>query len=291
MDLLQLHYFLELSRTEHVTQTAENLHISQPALSSTIRKLEKELGISLFERTGRNIRLTEYGKVYQDYVREALFSLEQGQKALQRIQDSTYNTIRLGVLSPYVWSDMFAAFKKAYPQVTINRYSMEGDEYIEALQRGEIDMYIGGINGTRSKRLSYETLYTDNMVLLVNRSNPLSSSIQADLRDCGDQKFINLARETSLQKFITTLYEEAGISPQIVMEVDYTLRDEMVAKNYGVSVTTQIAAMQAPFTEVCCIPLSFPTFKRELGMVWVSNMPFSPAIEDFHRFALSYYRG
>ncbi len=290
MELLQLRYFLELAKTEHMTLTAANLHISQPALSSTIKKLEEELGVPLFERKGRNIRLSRYGQAYREYVQEAFFSLETGGKALARMRNATDNTFRLGILSPYVWSDLFEAFHREYPEVIINRYSMEGSEYINALLSGRIDLYIGGINNAYHKKLTYETLYTDAMVLLVSNENPLSRYREVDLRTCENENFLNLDRDTNLQQFISTFYQAAGFTPRVVMEVDYTLRDEMVDHNYGVSITTERSARKTPAENVTYLPITYPPFRRRLGLVWSSAALFTPAMEKFRQFALEYYQ-
>lgn len=290
MELLQLRYFLELAKTEHMTLTSANLHISQPALSSTIKKLEQELGVPLFERRGRNICLSRYGKVYKEYVQDVFFNLETGQKAVLRMKDSADNTFRLGILSPYVWSDLFAAFHEAFPKVIISRYSMEGNEYLDALLSGRIDMYIGGINNAYHRKLEYETLYTDNMVLLVNNSNPLSRYREVDLRACENENFLNLDRDTNLQQFISTFYQAAGFNPHVVMEVDYTLRDEMVAQNYGVSITTETSARKTSAQNVSYLHITYPPFRRKLGLVWSGNTLFTPSMEQFRTFAREYYR-
>ena len=86
MELLQLQYFLLLANQQHVTRTAELLHISQPALSLTIKKLEAELGVPLFIRRGRNIVLSPYGEAFKQHVEDAFFSLENGKRALARMQ-------------------------------------------------------------------------------------------------------------------------------------------------------------------------------------------------------------
>jgi len=290
VELLQLRYFLELAKTEHMTLTSANLHISQPALSSTIKKLEQELGVPLFERRGRNICLSRYGKVYKEYVQDVFFNLETGQKAVLRMKDSADNTFRLGILSPYVWSDLFAAFHEAFPKVIISRYSMEGNEYLDALLSGRIDMYIGGINNAYHRKLEYETLYTDNMVLLVNNSNPLSRYREVDLRACENENFLNLDRDTNLQQFISTFYQAAGFNPHVVMEVDYTLRDEMVAQNYGVSITTETSARKTSAQNVSYLHITYPPFRRKLGLVWSGNTLFTPSMEQFRTFAREYYR-
>ena len=87
MELLQLKYFLILCESQHVSKTAEKLNISQPSLSSTIKKLEKELGVPLFVRKGRNLELSPYGQVYREYAREVFLALENGRRRINLIRD------------------------------------------------------------------------------------------------------------------------------------------------------------------------------------------------------------
>lgn len=82
MELLQLRYFLELAKSKHLTKTAEKLMISPPSLSSTIHKLEDELGVKLFDRKAQRIYLNENGKIYYKYVENALNLLEEGKEAI-----------------------------------------------------------------------------------------------------------------------------------------------------------------------------------------------------------------
>ena len=90
MELLQLQYFLLLAKEQHVTRTAELLHISQPSLSATIKKLEAELGAPLFIRKGRNIVLSPYGEAFKQYAEEAFLLLEKcKRKALSWINGTS----------------------------------------------------------------------------------------------------------------------------------------------------------------------------------------------------------
>ena len=289
MELLQLKYFLALAESEHVSRTAEELHISQPSLSATIKKLEDELGVPLFQRSGRNIALSDYGRAFRTYAEQAMMNLEIGKNTLVQMRNTSENTLTLGVLSPYVWSDFLEAFRDKHPEIMINSYSMEGDQYIDALISGRIDMYIGGINDRSRMDLRYETLYTDPMVLLVNTGNPLSEISEVDLRSCKDEKFINLDRNTNLQQFISTLYDAAGFTPRTVMEVDYTIRDEMVSMNYGISITTSHSAQKTKFENVKPVNITYPPFRRELGLVWKKDLIFRRTIRLFHDFAAEYY--
>ena len=168
---------------------------------------------------------------------------------------------------------------------------MEGSQYVDALLSAKVDMYLGGINDAPHRKLSYLTLYTDAMVVQVNNKNPLSQFTEIDLRKCENEDFINLDRDTNLQQFISTIYRTAGFTPHVVMEVDYTLRDAMVAQNYGVSITTLTSAKMNTSKDVSYLNITYPPLHRKLGLVWNSNALFSPAMDTFREFALAYYQG
>ena len=292
MELLQLQYFLLLANQQHVTRTAEILHISQPALSLTIKKLEAEVGVPLFTRKGRNIALSPYGEAFKQYVEDAFFSLENGKRVLSRMQNTDSRTLNLGLLSPYVWNELLMLFNDLYPSLNINRRSIEDHRFWDSILAGDIDFYLGGLNQLEemdTSRLDHITLYEDNMVLLVHRDHPFASRESIDLRECRDESFINLAAETNLQQFINRMFHRAGFVPKVVMTCDYTLRDQMAADGHGVSITTELAALKSDVKGVVHIPLSFPAEKRKLGLVWRKNRVFSDPMEKFYDAALRFY--
>ena len=292
MELLQLQYFLLLANQQHVTRTAELLHISQPALSLTIKKLESELGVPLFVRKGRNIALSPYGETFKQYVEEAFLSLENGKQMIARLKHEDGGTLNLGLLSPYVWNELLMLFNDLYPDTTINRCSIEDHRFWDNILDGEIDFYLGGLNQLEQldiSRLQYATLYEDNMVLLVHKNHPFAGRKSIDLRECRNEKFINLSAQTNLQQFINQMFRHAGFSPNVVMTCDYTLRDQMAADGHGVSITTQLAAQKNNLPGVVHIPISFPAEKRKLGLVWRKNRVFSAPMEQFYDVAIRFY--
>ena len=292
MELLQLKYFLQLAKTQHVSKTADMLNISQPSLSSTIKKLEAELGVPLFVRQGRNIELSEYGKIYRDYIEEALWAMENGKRAIDTMRQISDSSVNLGVLSPYVWTEIFNAFAAKYPDIRLNRYSVEGYRYLRDILDGKIDLYLGSLNGIEdldNRKIQYQTLYEDDMVLLVSNSHPLAKFDSIDLSQCSGEDFINLDEETSLQKFISALYREAGFKPKVKMVCDYTLRDRMVSENHGIMITTKLSAMQCDYSNVKYLTITNPAEKRKLGLVWRKNLVFSSAMQKFFDFAVEFY--
>ena len=292
MDLLQLRYFLKLASIQHVSKTAELLRISQPSLSATIRKLETELGVPLFIRQGRRITLSPYGEAYKAYVEEAFLALENGRHTIDTMRQTVEGTLNLGLLSPYVWTEVFQEFAQKHPHIQMNRFSAEGYQFIDRLLDGTIDLYLGGLNGLAEMpdaKVQYHTLYEDDMVLLVPETHPLARETSIDLRLCRDEGFINLEAGTNLQQFINTLFRQAGVEPRVLMVCDYTLRDQMVAEGHGISVTTRLAAQKAEAKHVAYIPIRYPAHKRLLGLVWRKNQVFSPAMQYFFDAAMEFY--
>ena len=100
MELHQLNCFLEVAKLEHITQAAEQLHITQPALSKVIARLEEDLGVKLFDREGKNIRLNEYGTVVMNYARRVFNSLGDMQAELEEMSAGAAGMLRIGSSFP-----------------------------------------------------------------------------------------------------------------------------------------------------------------------------------------------
>ena len=293
MELLQLQYFLQLANTQHVSRAAEKLHISQPSLSATIKKLENELGAPLFIRKGRNIQISPYGEVFKQHVEQAFLALGNGRQAIEQLKGADDGRLNLGILSPYIWNELFDSFFAAHPEVQISRYSIEDDQFYDSILAGKIDIYLGGVNNNdalSSGRLDHVTLYEDDMVLLVPNSHPFAGRETISLRECANEHFINLDESASLQQFANGMFAKANIKPKVVMVCDYTLRDRMVEENHGVSITTRLSAKKTDAKNVTYITITDPTEKRKLGLVWRRGRTFSPSMQKFCDAAREFYK-
>lgn len=293
MEFLQLSYFLELAKHQHVSHTADLLNISQPALSATINKLEKDLGVELFLRKGRNIILSPYGEVFKEYVEDAFSLLENGKQIIKEMKSSDNLTLNLGILSPYIWNEITDKFCSVYPDIRLNIHSAEENNYLGNITSGKIDFYLGGINQIEKNfmtKIDYITLYEDDMAVLINKSHPFASRKEITLSECRNENFISLNPDTSLQKFIDILWEKAGITPKTIMTCDYTLRDLMVSKNYGVCITTMRSAKKCNLEEVTYLKIKNPAEKRKLGLVWKRNVKeFSSPMKKFYDMVTDFY--
>jgi DNA-binding transcriptional LysR family regulator len=119
MELYQLRYFLAVARFGSFTRAAEHEHVAQPSLSQQVRKLEDELGVRLFDRVGRRIRLTDFGAHFQERARRALEEVEGARQEVAHLMGLRQGTVWVGVIptiAPYLLPQTLSAFAKAYPK-------------------------------------------------------------------------------------------------------------------------------------------------------------------------------
>ena len=119
MELQQLKYFKKVAETEKISAAAESLFISAPALSASVARLEKELGMALFDRSGNSIRLNRQGRILLHYVNQVFASLESARVELRQSMMQQSRHVAVAAMSSNTWIDLIAAFSQEYPQFTL----------------------------------------------------------------------------------------------------------------------------------------------------------------------------
>lgn len=288
MELLQLRYFLALSKEEHMSRTAEKLFISQPSLSLTIKKLEDELGVRLFDRTGRSIKLNTYGRAFLSHVEDVFSSLERGTNELKKMQGHYENQVLIGIQTPYVWQDLTRDFLHQNPDVTLGQRSIEGNGFITQLIQEEIDFYLGslGDGGETEKEalLSSVEFARGDVYIIVNSKSPLARRDSIMLNEVRDEYIVARNSSDNFQKFTDALCRDAGFIPRIALECDYTLREKMVAQGYGISFSTEYAIRWLETEGVCAVRIADPGVTRIYQLIWKKKRPFTPTMKKFYDF-------
>ena len=221
MEIRQLIYFKKVAEVEHITKAAESMYISQPTLSLAIRRLENELGVSLFERKGRNVRLNEYGKIFYDEVKPAIDHLEAATKKLAELQSSNDNKVTIIAPSLYVYPGMMEKIYEMYPNIHISRINSNDvshvDEIAFMLMNHEIDMCItmAPISGNGIERIP---LRPEPMMVLVSEDHPLASRDSVSLEELTGEKFVADMKGTPVRASMDAMCEMIGFKPDIAYE-------------------------------------------------------------------------
>ncbi|AMC94253.1 hypothetical protein AOC36_09740 [Erysipelothrix larvae] len=237
MNYSQLQYFLTLSETLHFTHAAQLLYISQPSLSVAISNLEEELGVPLFERSGRHVVLTEYGKVFGAYVSKSMHELQQGIQHLNIMKEKMSETLRIGFLyslSSQFIPEIVAGYKKGAPKIHFDLFESDTAtaectiELLDGLKHGRFDLVFINRILRDDKDLKFIKVFEQNYVAVVCETSLLSQNQSIDLNDTIGIPLIQYKRKFGTKAEINSLFESIGCP----FEVGAELEDESSIINY-----------------------------------------------------------
>lgn len=223
MDILQLEYFLKVAATQHVSQAAEELNISQPALSSNIRKLEAELGVELFDRHGRRLELNSYGKYLSTEIAPILESLTDAFEEVRAMRFAERSRIVIDAEPIYTFYDLPAIMNEVLctcggASVKNVRYPIQ--ETFRKIIDNEIDFAVMGIERD-DEEIEKTFLSRDELVMLVHKSHPLAGCTYARLSQFSSDRFAAKSKDgLQASYFLASEYccRQAGFSPRIVFQ-------------------------------------------------------------------------
>jgi LysR family cyn operon transcriptional activator len=221
--LRHIRYLLAVAEHRNFTRAADSLHISQPALSQQIRQLENDLGGELFDRSGRAVRLTDFGSAYIEYARRALLDLEAGQRALHDVRDLSRGQLRLAftpTFTEYLVAPVIDQFHSAYPRIAIEMTEMSLDAIESGLGGDRIDLAIG-FTDIRSDDIEVEALFLERMTLVVSASHP----VVAERTPIASSRLATLPLALLSGQFVSRFYVDAyfasqGIKPNVAIQAN-----------------------------------------------------------------------
>ncbi len=257
MNLSQLRYFRKLAQVQHFTKAAEELFITQPALSNSIKQLEGELGVPLFEQHGRNVRLTKFGREFNEYVSEGLDVIDKGIQVAQEHANSLSGTIDIGTIFT-LQADYLPALLREYrgrygTHVDVRLYQGLTQGLIENLEDGTYDIVIGAYVENRPD-LEFVPVLKQNLVALVHEENPLAQNDSISLASLKDSEIVTYRPETPVGEEVQKIIEQNGMKVSQWCDDEITL-GSMVAVEPGlVGITLETLGL-APFPQLRTLPI------------------------------------
>lgn len=291
MNLKQLHYFRVLAGYEHFTMAAEQLSITQPSLSHAISELEKELGTYLFEKHGRNIRLTKYGRFFLHYVERSLDELEKGEKKLHDITCPSRGVIDIAFmhhLGPDFIPNMIQSFsqKEEYKNVRFILSQGSNKKIIHELKTGKVDIAFSLLN-EEDPEIEFMPLFEQEMVAIVSYDHPLARYDSIDLKNTEPYPFVFFDQNNDVRPIIDSLFESVGIIPQISCEIDEAdVIAGLVSGNFGMAIMPRTLSLSQFNVKV--LPITNPDTSHYIYMACIKNRYLCPATEAFHQFSINY---
>ena len=269
MDIDQLRYFLRVAERGNYTRAAEDLGISQPALSRSIQKLEEELGQPVFERKTRSVSLTEAGTLLQARAQQVLSILEDTKAEIT--DDGKSGRVRVGAIptiAPYFLPEILRKFSQEYPKATLIVQENTTDHLLKSCTQGEIDLAILALP-IPAKYLEVEALFDEELLLVLPPEHPLASKAKITLSDVEPFPFVLLDEAHCLSDNIMSFCRQRSFQPVAVEKTSQlTTVQELVSLSHGVSMIPAMARRRDESDRRVYRSLSRPKPTRTIAVAW-----------------------
>jgi LysR family transcriptional regulator, hydrogen peroxide-inducible genes activator len=244
MELHQLRYFCAVAETGSFSRAAEQSHVSQPSLSQQIIKLEDELGVRLFDRLGRSVRLTETGQTFLPRARAVLRELEAARGDVAEQKDSVGGSVTIGVIptvAPYFLPERLTWFSQKFPQVRLTVVEEITPILLDQVRASKVDLAILALP-IRGHEFEAFSLLTERLFAALPAGHKLAKRRSLSLKDLRAQPFLLLRDGHCFRDTSVAACDRARIHPQIIFESgQFSSLLSMVGAGMGVSIVPEMA--------------------------------------------------
>lgn len=290
MNEQQLHYFLKIAEKQNLTLAAQELIISPPALTATLRRLEKELDCRLFDKCGRNIVLNTRGQILLQHAKVALGALDTAKEQIALAQQHSDMHLTIGLTSPLVCHDALKGFLELHPEIQLTHHVLRISQLVSPSLKQEFDFVIASKDDVPGPGWEGQVIKPDNpLTLAVYASHPFASRSSIRLEELSKERFIAIPREYCFRRFMDHVFEKAGFSPNVILECEFALRPTMLKAEYGVLLITDSVKNTGFSPDTVFIPVTEPKIDHPWYIFKNQNSMKSPVATLFWNFMVSFY--
>lgn len=286
MNLRDLKYLVALADHRHFGRAAAACFVSQPTLSTQIRKLEEELGVAMVERAPRRVMLTPAGRDAAERARRIVADVEEMREAARRSRNPEAGTVRLGIfptLGPYLLPHVVPGVRERFPDLELLLFEEKTETILRQLREGRLDAGVLALP-LHDDQLHLEFLFEEPFVLAVPHGHTLASVGALTMSDLADQSLLLLEDGHCLRDQALDVCHLAGASEKSGFRATSleTLR-QMVAANVGITLLPVLAVKPpvASSREVRLVPFRAPAPSRRIALVWRRSSAMSEFLARF----------
>jgi LysR family transcriptional regulator, transcription activator of glutamate synthase operon len=285
MEVRQLRCVEAVERLRHFTRAAEELHLAQSALSHQIRRLERDLGTPLFERTSRRVAPTDAGRVVAARARRVFAELDGAREEIDELRGGLRGRLRLGALLPGGEFDipgLLATFSQTYPDVEVDLREGVAEDMYRRLASDELDVSFCMLAGRIPDGLVVERLSNDE-VIAAYAPDRAPSTPHVTVADLGRQTLVGTRRGSAITYAFDQWFTEAGHPLRLTLESDDPfLLLSLAARGFATAILSRsITAMDGPVVEVRALR---PAVQLPVALVWRRERTIPPAARRFIEF-------
>jgi LysR family transcriptional activator of glutamate synthase operon len=291
MELGYLYEFSIVARCENFSLAAEELFISQSSLSKHIKSLETELGVSLFDRTTRSVRLNEYGRILLPYAEQIFSQFQTCVGQLQKKQEAHRGSLLVAsipVMAQYGITEALSSFRMEHPELTLSVAEHEACQIDELLSRGECDLAFQRFPASEESPYQEMVFCTDTLVAVLPEEHPLARSGVLPLAQLKNDVFLLLDENTRMHDMCVQACAAANFTPEMAYKGH---RPEniigLVARGMGVSLLMRRQAEFYKNPGIVCLELAENVSSR-ISLIWKKGRVPSPAAQTFISYMARY---
>ncbi|MGY6653495.1 LysR family transcriptional regulator [Amycolatopsis sp. TRM77291] len=281
MDLLALRYFQTVARLEHVGRAAEKLRVAQPSLSRTLARLENELGVPLFDRHGRRIRLNRFGTAFLRRVDRALAELDDARQELDDAAGLERGTVAVAAESLLVLTEPLRTFVPGHPLVDVRLSQASVEGMAEKLRAGDVDLCVTSQpltgNDIRSR-----VLLDEAVMLCVPAGHRLADRGRVGLADLEGEPFLTTRPGYWQRALVDRLFAKAGLELHVVCEGDEAaVLFQLIDAGLGIALVPSLGLRAVTGSAVVWLDVDDPDCRRVLSVAWREDTYLSVAAQRF----------
>lgn len=288
MELLQLQYFLAVARLEHMTEAARSLHVTQSSLSKTIQRLEEDLGVLLFDRTGRKLRLNEFGSRFLRRAERALFELEQGRQEISDLSGPEHGALELAVTTASTLPNILREFRKKRPHIQFHVQMLSMQEMITLLHRGEVDFCLSS-PPVQGDDIECQIVCIDPILVAVPMGHRLADRSSVSLTELKDEWFVGVKRGYGTRDLADSVCKSVGFAPKYVYEGDEPARlSALVEAGIGIAFIPSTARNSRE--PIRYLQVDNQELVREIALLWHKGRYITRAAREFREVVVEYFQ-
>ena len=293
MNVKQLRAFVTVAKYLSFAQASEYLHVSQPALSLTIKALEDNLGGALLARTTRSVSLTPEGEVLLPLARRLLAEWDDTEELLRQRFTLQLGRVAIAAMPAFAGNLLPASlkvFRQRYPRVNVTVHDVINEQVQELVRHRRVELGIG-FEPDNGDALHFEPLYLDRFVAVVPVDSPLATQAQVTWRELLAQDFIALQRPSAVRLLLEEQLAAGHGKLRVAFESHQLATvGRMVANGLGVSAVPALCRGQMQELGARCVPLVEPRVERRIGIISLADHKLSTAAQALSEVLLAHIR-
>jgi DNA-binding transcriptional LysR family regulator len=282
-DLADLRAFVAVAKLSNFRAAAEELHLSQPALSRRIEKLEDALGVRLFHRTTRKVDLTAVGREFQRRASDLLDGLEQSLLGIKDISDRVTGEVTVACIPSsirFFLPRVLREYHQRYPGIIVRVIDQGAADALSTITRGEADFGLNYI-GTQDKQIDFEPVKHESFVLACLKDHPLARKRKVRWSELAPYDYMSVTKASGNRFLIDSALSSQPVRPRWFCEAQHvSTLVNLVEAGLGIAAVPELAMPAGDHPTLVSVPLIEPTVSRTVGLIRRAGRRLSPAAQQ-----------